>query len=113
MSDRELLELAAKAAGIDLVYDPIGRPRDCTGLSLEMNIYAAPWWNPLTHDGDALRLAVALHMVLDINTTFTQCDIVKGGDVIHWAREEHEADAYAATRRAITRAAAEIEKEMP
>lgn len=49
--DRELLELAAKAAGIELVWssNEDQSPRD-----------RAMWdtWNPLQDDGDALRLAV-------------------------------------------------------
>ena len=54
MTDKELLELAAKAAEIKIRWsaDSLGNQ---TG----------PWifnsrWNPLTDDGDALRLAVKL-----------------------------------------------------
>lgn len=46
MSDRELLELAAKAAGRGIADYLPGEPDRC--------------WNPLTDDGDALRLAVSL-----------------------------------------------------
>lgn len=90
MTDRELLEAAAKAAGY---------------WSHEFNCAASlptPGWNPLTDDGDALRLAVRLHMR------------VSGGGVDwvgkEWidAFEEDEADEMAATRRAIVRAAAEM-----
>lgn len=55
-TDRELLKLAAKAAGIDHPggehsrYND-GRLWDCNGLR---------WWNPLEDDGDAFRLMVAL-----------------------------------------------------
>lgn len=49
-ADKELLELAAKAAGIDGDY------------SKRANSIAHPdgYWNPLTDDGDALRLAAKL-----------------------------------------------------
>lgn len=48
MLDRELLELAAKAAGIDY------RPQyDLVKTSIGWDT-----WDPLTDDGDALRLAV-------------------------------------------------------
>lgn len=50
---RELIELAAKAAGTDI--DP-ERYDDAWGFALRRT---ETWWNPLTDDGDALRLAVA------------------------------------------------------
>lgn len=96
MTDKELLELAAKAAGIykDALdcewYDPHG--------------YVRPDWNPLNDDGDALRLAVKLEMLLDLcgDETAAYCQ--------EWCREKKENDAYATTRRAIVRAAAEVGK---
>jgi hypothetical protein len=56
MSDKELLKDAAKAAGIKLVFDADGFPRNCTGMEPAMNIFAAKLWNPIDDDGDALRL---------------------------------------------------------
>ena len=89
MTDKELLEKAAKAAGIP-----------------ESNICLV--WNPLTDDGDALRLAVKLGMLIDV------VDDASGANVINYkfCSEEHNNDPYAATRRAIVRAAAEIGKDM-
>lgn len=61
MNDRELLELAAKAAGIET------RPQYASmenGYGL--NVKPGYYWNPLTDDGDALRLAVKLEMCLDL-----------------------------------------------
>jgi hypothetical protein len=97
MTDRELLELAAKAAGLEVV----------TPTMLKYG-----QWNPLSDDGDAFRLAVKLGV---------QITIVLDGDdgdhlpqtMVDWATEEHMNDPYAATRRAITHAAAEIGKDMP
>lgn len=63
---RELLEMAAKAAGVD--YDPEKSfPKKPSGVffGLWLNIKCEPYdgqprrWNPLKDDGDALRLAVA------------------------------------------------------
>jgi hypothetical protein len=91
MTDRKLLELAAKAAGYWAAEFncPANLPR--------------PDWNPLTDDADALRLAVRLRM----NVDWESADCV-------WCDNEGETvegdDPYAATRRAITRAAAEIER---
>lgn len=57
MTDRELLEAAAEAAGIAIEWD--GDLPIPFGSSIE--------WNPLTDDGDALRLATKLRL----NITFT------------------------------------------
>ena len=62
MSDRELLELAAKAAGIE-----------CKGSEMHPKfgfyLKSGLMWNPLTDDGDALRLAVKLNLQIsyDVN----------------------------------------------
>lgn len=57
MTDRELLELAAKAAGLIVITDAKDRGLWMAGLEDE--------WNPLTDDGDALRMAVKLRMIID------------------------------------------------
>ena len=51
MTDAELIKLAAKAAAINLVKDPSGVWRDCTGMPPAFNIFGAKPWNPLTDDG--------------------------------------------------------------
>jgi hypothetical protein len=96
MTDRELLEAAAKAAGkpAPMMQD------DSKGLS-----WGNGWWNPLTDDGDALRLAVRLQMAVSVCTDYT---VMLGCET----RENHRTDPLAATRRAITRAAAEIGRTM-
>jgi len=112
MSDRELLELAAKAAGRKILQDPHGRFRDCTGAHHSaMNIFSFPLWNPLTDDGDVFRLAVRLRISVD----YYMADVQATHDVIDPVYElysEHKNDPCAAVRRAITRAAAEIGKGM-
>ena len=61
MTDRELLELAAKAAGIELVWRNFSNvPNLFKGLSSD------EIWNPLADDGDALRLAATLGMWVHI-----------------------------------------------
>ena len=96
--DKELLELAAKAAAMKITVCPLGKTRDTTGAHPSMNLFGMPIWNPLTDDGDAFRLAVKLG--IDISTA--QVDFY----------DKHSTDPYAATRRAIVRAAAEIEKSL-
>jgi hypothetical protein len=111
MTDRELLllGLAAKAAGIKALRSPDGILRDCSGFDPMMNIFAAKPWNPLTDDGDAQRLAVKLRMNV-FHAGIRVFALNEEGDIEE--AEGHELDPYAATRRAITRAAAEIGKEM-
>lgn len=95
MTDRELLELAAKAAG---------------AYRLTKDLYQVDGsdWNPLTDDGDAFRLAVKLKLTITVYGTETL--VVYGdGEKIY---EEGRSDLYAASRYAIVRAAAEIGKEM-
>ena len=105
MTDRELLELAAKAAGLshpdgwDWIRNPLG--------------YS---WDPLTDDGDALRLAVKL----DIDFYMGAGDgpeawagyYLPGRENKKHACQPVNGDPYAATRRAIVMAAAEIGRNM-
>lgn len=95
MADKELLEYAAKAAGM-----PKGWFDD--------DLRGTYNWNPLTDDGDALRLAVKVKLWIYIRDTFT--DVMT--ETLHetFITEPHGDDPYAATRRAIVRAAAEIGK---
>lgn len=100
-SDRELLELAARAAGIPIyadgwIPDPDEPDRD---------------WNPRENDGDALRLAVKLR--LRVETTTDYC-VAYAGSVCAQQFSERVTDGnpYAATRRAIVRAAAAIGEQM-
>ena len=114
MEDRELLELAAKAARIDGEWY---EDENFVGIAND-NPYC--WlWNPLKNDGDALRLAVKLGMVVftpDANdhTAVVQVDedVTDDKAPIHTNSLRSNGDDYAATRRAIVRAAAEIGKSL-
>lgn len=112
MNDKELLELAAKAAGIELKWGT-----DETAYSND--IFPGYWriWNPLRDDGDALRLAVKLGLDVCIDTL---AEIGARTHVIGFFDTassetvnaiEKYGDPYAATRRAIVRTAAEIGKK--
>ena len=105
-TDRELLEKAAKAAGIHALRDPYGVLRNYTGCDPAMNIFAAPAWNPLTDDGDALRLAVQLGLGIDHGATRSWSWRSWGDRLAATCEERHNGDSVAATRRAIVRAAA-------
>lgn len=107
MTDRELLEAAARAAG----YEVASIFPWSDGLHLlPGDGTVGPPWNPLTDDGDALWLAVKLRLPigyasLDGKTNFVT---VTTDDGEEWEPEGD--DPLAATRRAIVRAAAEMEQ---
>jgi hypothetical protein len=118
MTDKELLELAAKADGRKT-------ERIAGKLWIEK---CTTEWNPLTDDGDALRLAVKLGLSIDPTENLMVAEFdgfgeyEKATDV--WfvdsktaqtfsAMEIHGNDSCAATRRAIVRAAAEIGRAIP
>ena len=101
MTDRELLEKAAKAAG--MWSDAFSlNDDDSPDFSSEKGFRLAwgkGWWNPLTDDGDALRLAVKLGLLFKPEFThFLGLERFSGQDY----------DDYRAHRRAIVRAAAAI-----
>lgn len=117
MTDRELLELAAKAAGFlnwtwrgESLFVETGHSRGDTGFH----------WNPLTDDGDALRLAVKLKIhhhqysnQVQIRGCWCRDGYIEAVMKDIEEREPINGDPCAATRRAIVRAAAEIGKAMP
>lgn len=108
-TDRELLELAAKAEG-----------RDLSKWEWRLGSFWLPGqrgeyigrWNPVTDDGAALRLAVKLGLFIDAYAPATTVgNVVCPTSLACKTRmEDHNGDPYAATRRAIVRAAAEIGK---
>lgn len=121
ITDRELLELAAKAAGIVLgeharfigdhpqlwFYNDSRKHPMCRKPSRAGNVP----WNPRTDDGDALRLAAALAMHINIEGMEIGYRI---GGVLHVERIVlTDSGLEDAVRRAIFRAAAEIGKGMP
>jgi len=105
MTDRELLELAAKAAGLTILHWPQ------KNYAVVGNGDQQHGWSPLDFDSDALRLAVKLRIdVMHTNIHSPQVHAMAAGKVQVW--EDSTADPYAATRRAIVRAAAEIGRGM-
>lgn len=107
-SDRELLELAAKAAGIGPV---IGFAVESCELMIGPRAYVR-YWKPLTDDGDALRLAVRLCIDLTFYNGFAEIHASHCSGDYSECFEFYSDDMNAATRRAIVRAAAEIGRSM-
>jgi hypothetical protein len=115
MTDRELLEKAAKAAGIELrpiaIKPASGEGDGFIGYMTDAAVWPRGWFDPLTDDGDALRLAVKLGLLVYIFHDPAMSCIRLPGEHIGGKYDEvvhHEQDPYAATRRAIVRAAAQI-----
>ena len=108
MTDRELLELAAKACG----YTIRENGKDVNGGTWYWCEQIADCWNPLNDDGDAFRLGVALTMEIDHNhpADHSRWVSVRGAPVRQCCVEEFEDEGLrgAATRLAIFRAAVEI-----
>lgn len=116
MTDRELLELAAKAIGKKIIHH-----RFCDefldswdGFIDDEDRFCRnpPEWNPLKDDGDALRLAVKLRIYFFIHLQ-GYSSAVTAQSIVDSYTELCGCDEMAATRRAIVRAAAEIGKAMP
>ena len=93
-NDIELLELAAKAAGIGYEY---ASSEGCAILDARGNW--TRWWNPLCDDGDALRLMIA-------------------AGILHWVGSEFQyltdkgPDPLAALRRMAVEFAAQVGKAL-
>jgi hypothetical protein len=116
MTDLELIELAAKAARLMWHDGHIWLDADADYVL----------WNPLTDDGDALRLAVKLNLVIqpyyyyDERRQQPATATRSGGGMIKnivgifptYSESFTQYSPEEATRRAIVRAAAEIGKEM-
>jgi hypothetical protein len=98
LCDQQLLELAAKSAGIEIEKYHENEELDFEYRVMEIDSEDGAWmrlWNPLDDDGDALRLAVALCIditVMKNKALYTHTELC------------------AETRRAIVTAAAEIGK---
>ena len=120
MTDKELLELAAKAAGVFLTPEQFAKecpsPWDeewepwyntecnsmigmqtCYNYEGELSGWAQYEWNPLSDDGDAFRLAVKLELFGE--TSFTYEFMEASGDAEK-------------TRMVIVRSAASIGENM-
>jgi hypothetical protein len=102
-TDRELLELAAKAIGLPVRWDDLHQRFFESRVVKENGGLFERDWIPLDDDGDALRLVA--HLTIDICwdnelLSVSADDCVENG----WSD-----DSSASLRRAIVRAAAAIE----
>lgn len=105
MTDRELLEAAAEAAGVDFI---ISGGQLWTTMDGSIHKHTERW-NPLANDGQALRMAVKLNLMVDCDDRTGMAQVAVPPN---WIREPINGDKYAATRRAIVRAAAALTPSM-
>lgn len=103
MDDKELLVMAAKAAGIEIVQWQDDCPRVMSGFPIP--------WNPLANDGDALRLACQLQLDLVLGHNGAAVTMA-GKRMIEESCHQDSGENLACTRRVIVRAAAEIGRAM-
>lgn len=120
MTDRELLELAAKAAGLTILRK-LQEERDGQGFG-DVGLYikaVSTGWNPLTDDGHALQLATKLRIDIEwqeyggveaYRRIGVECN---GPHFCAYEQSQRGEDPCAAIRRSIVRAAAEIGKAQP
>lgn len=122
MTNREMLEFAAKAYGFGsdsggFIWTESEYPRGSSTNGALWNYRGwcdtSELWNPLNDDGDALRLAAALSMRIDLCSK-TGCEARYGVDCenVIYVLFDANRDLHKAARLAITKAAAEIGKRM-
>lgn len=116
MNDRELLAMAAKAGGIPGLKYRVGPCIPAAWIYDYVDASTYKTWNPLTNDGNALRLAVRLRLDISFLGAIVEvCWFDEGASAARYV-EERINDAQGeceATRRAIVRAAAEIGATQP
>jgi len=111
-NDHELIRLAAKAAGIEGSFDDTEDVGDGLWINGERTPDNDRYWNPLTKDGDALRLVNKLRMRVEHHVRHPFVAVFAHfGFYAERVEEAVDADVDAATRRAIVRAAAEIGRQ--
>lgn len=118
MTDSELIEAAARAAGLTgYIHEWVGGPYFIVPADPEKADSRPVTYDWLNDDGDALRLAVKLRLSIVHENEFIQGEHIPTIEVMGQEREDGsrhcemhslDDDPEAATRRAIVRAAAAL-----
>jgi hypothetical protein len=117
-TDRELMELAARAVGLNTPrYVTDGRRLGWAineGISVEFGPTSQRLWNPRDDDGDSRRLEVALRLCVDVADEHVRAmyGLHTAGQMVEHT-EPFGRDPHAATRLAVLRVAAEVGEAMP
>lgn len=121
MTPREQLEMAAKAAGYEILVKKQAERDAMLGVGNDAGLWikgVSTCWNPRDDDGQSLRLAVRLNFAVKCNGPDSQhdpdCTIVLFDTVeFPWRLvQKHAGDPEAATRCAIFRAAVKVGLQM-
>lgn len=108
MNDRELLEMSAKACGIE-----IATWSNCQAGGFQAQEGArGKFWNPLDDDGEAMRLLTKLNLEIERSKLADRAYVGLVGEAPWVEYVNDEQDIYACTRRAIVCASAEIGRSM-
>lgn len=114
---RELLELAAKAAGMSPPYDEHGIFTSWIGDPVRGH-----WWNPLSDDGDSFRLSCALRIEVCHSNELDRSSWVSAErwgysgvqtPIVITEKVGEESQRSEIARYVVIRAAAEIGRAMP
>lgn len=112
MTDRELLEAAAQAAGYTLEWGDTFMISDCEVDCSDMAYVKSGQsdvdlrhWNPIDDDADALALAVRLHISLEFGPSHVYA---AKGSAVAYADEESDGLMANAVRSVIVRVAASL-----
>lgn len=103
--DKELLQLASQVSGLQVEWN--ADAKEFTHPKQDGTMLVETSWNPLLDDGDALRLAVALNLGIEFDDDERATNILNRFGAL-LLRNMWFDDMYAATRRAIVRAAVDI-----
>ncbi|MEJ5149809.1 hypothetical protein [Comamonas sp. MYb396] len=106
MTDRELLELAAKAAGIEITWEH-GRDYPERVELFRGHLANYEPWDPLNLDGDAFRLVAQLGLDIEFGNEHVWCCIE---DMENYVMHPLAGDRAAAARRVVVESAAAIQQ---
>lgn len=114
MNDRELLEFAAKAAGVEIEWRAVS---DMPGAEFQpCKVWlgvSQGWWNPLRSDSDALKGAASQYIsIIYEHPGFVIAKVLPAGEWVQYAVQGPD-DYLRATRHAITHCLAAIGRQMP
>lgn len=118
MDDHELLEMAAKAVGFEVLpnIETLGEGVWIAAKyrSIFSDEHPEYLWNPLADDGDALRLAVRLCMSVSAGPCVASANTISGALRGVFPKEDTISQGQGrAVRRVIVIAAADIGRNMP
>ena len=114
MNDREMLELAAKAAGYEVLANKQAQRDEIGSGSAGLWIKGvSTCWNPLYDDGGCARLEAACGIAVEWHRLGVVASVPESGERMREVFADHGGDKNRARRYASLRAAAVIGKAMP